>query len=310
MSVTKVIAIVGPTASGKTGLAVALARALDGEVINADSMQIYRELSVSTAKPTAQEMSGVVHHLLDIKSVTESFSVVEYVSLARAVIADITNRGKIPIICGGTGLYVDSLLSGVDYDAQPEDPEIREKYRELYESDPDECYRLLCECDPEAAKIIHKNNGKRVVRALEVYFASGQKYEQRAAASKQKATEYEPLYIFLTARDREYLYSKIDARVDDMINRGLIDEARAYYEYDISDTSSQAIGCKEMRPYLTGDAPLDECVDNLKRATRRYAKRQITWFSKNRAANVIYIDDEPPVNTAAALCKDFLKEGQ
>lgn len=299
----KIIVVSGPTASGKTSLGIELALALNGEIISADSMQVYKGMPIATAAPTADEKLLVPHHLVEFLNTDESFSVAQWCELARAEIEDIIQRGKTPIIVGGTGLFIDSLVDNIKF----EDIEVDEQLRAaLMEKDIDELYDELVKLDPKSAEGIHKNNKKRVVRALELYYSGSSKTQQYINSKKEKSP-YDVLYFFINYRDRQFLYDRINRRVDLMLAAGLIDEA----ENSLSDnkkTSAQAIGHKELLPYLSGDTPLDICVENLKKETRHYAKRQITWFKKRENAVLL----EPDIlgdglnEYAISICEDFI----
>ena len=282
-----VLAVVGPTASGKTALGVELALLLNGEVVSGDSMQIYEGMDIATAKPTVEEMRGVRHHMIGVVSPFEKYSAARYVEDASRCIDDIVSRGKLPIVVGGTGLYIDALLKGIDFAFVPDSSEIRQK---LYERLRTEGARALIEevrsVDPQTAALLHENNAKRIVRALEIYYLTGETVTQQKLKSRERPSPYDAKYIFLNFKDRQKLYGRIDARVDDMLRRGLVDEARRFADTVLStdSTAAQAIGYKELMPYIRGEKPLDECVASLKTATRHYAKRQITWFSRNEDA--------------------------
>ncbi len=292
----KICAVTGPTASGKTALAIALARELDGEIISCDSMQIYRGMDIGTAKPTQEELAAAKHHLIDILPPDAPYSCSDYVKDAEAAIADIVNRGKLPIFCGGTGLYLDRLLRGGNEDEAASDDSIRAELKIFYEEKGiDALYSRLVELDPESAETIHKNNVKRVMRAIEICLVTGQKKSEIDKKNSALSEKYDPRVITLTFSNRELLYERIDRRVDMMIAEGLIDETKRLMSdgvFERSLTASQAIGYKELFPYIRGEATLEECVDELKRASRRYAKRQITWFSGKDYAKKIFVDGE------------------
>lgn len=287
-----VLAVVGPTASGKTALSVALALRRDGEIISADSMQVYKHMDIATAKPTAEEKKGVPHYLMDLLEPTEEFSVARFCSLAKPLIADISDRGKLPIIAGGTGLYVDSLLGNVDFTETKIDPDLRaELHRELDEKGVDSMLELIRTFDPESAdRLAVGRNPKRILRCVEVYRSTGMTQTQLNAAQTAVESPYAATKIGLTASDREYLYERINRRVELMLDMGLLDEARAFYHSSYGATANAAIGYKELLPYLEGSLSLEECVENLKRATRRYAKRQLTWFRRDPAIHWYEID--------------------
>lgn len=287
-----VAAVVGPTASGKTAFAVELALRLHGEIISADSMQVYRHMDIATAKPTIEERKGVPHHLMDFLEPSEEFSVARFCELAKPLIAEIRDRGKLPIIAGGTGLYVDSLLGNVNFTETEADPALRaELQREFDNEGIDAMLDLIRVFDPESAdRLAVGRNPKRILRCIEVYRTTGMTQTEINAAQTAKGSPYRAIKIGLTAADREYLYERINRRVDLMLEDGLLDEARAYYDADYGVTSAAAIGYKELLPYLRGESSLDECVENLKRSTRRYAKRQLTWFRREPSIHWFEID--------------------
>ncbi len=286
-----VIAVVGATASGKTALAVALAKYYGGEVISADSMQIYQGMDIATAKPTEAEKDGVPHHLMDFLPVTESYSVARYVAAANQAADEIVSRGHIPVIAGGTGLYVDSLLDNVLFEDEPDNAAVRETLKRRRETEGVEAlFSELQRVDPETAAQLHIHNENRVLRALEVYYLTGETISERRRRSRLRESRFDPLWIGLDYRDRQLLYDRIDRRVNDMLARGLLKEAEDYYRLPRAATASQAIGYKELKPYFDGEIPLEEAADNLKRATRRYAKRQLTWFRKNERIHWIFRD--------------------
>ncbi len=295
-----VVAIVGATASGKTALAVEICRRFNGEVVSADSMQIYKGMNIATAKPTSEEMCGIPHHMLDFLPVTEKYCVAQYVADASEKIFDIVSRGKMPVVAGGTGLYVDSLLNGTVFEDEPDGTDIREKLRLRRDKEGIEpLYRELEQIDPDTAHSLHMNNGGRVLRALEVYYITGEKPSVRRLRSRQTESPFNPLYISVEYKDRKKLYDRINRRVDTMLENGLIDEAREYFSLDGACTASAAIGYKELAPFFDGRATLDEAVESLKQATRRYAKRQLTWYRNKDFVHRIYADCLPDgANTA------------
>lgn len=270
-----VIAIVGPTAVGKTALSIELAKAFNGEIINGDSMQIYRGLSIGTAKILEKEMEGIPHHLLDIKDPTESFSVAEYQRLVRTQIDEIASRGKLPIIVGGTGLYIQSVLYDFRFTEEKKtDTKLVEKLERLSS---EELYNRLIELDPVAAHEIHPNNVQRVIRAIERVELSG---KQKSDIDQNQGNEpLYPHYIIGLTIDREILYERINKRVDMMMEKGLLNEVQGLYEQNIRDVQSiQAIGYKELYAYLDGKSSLEDALVDLKQNSRRYAKRQLTYF--------------------------------
>ena len=287
-----VAVVCGPTASGKTKLAVDIARKFGGEVISADSMQIYKGMDIASAKPTEEEKMGIPHHLMDFLEPTEPFSVADYVTMARRVIADINARGKLPVICGGTGLYINSLIDNIEFDDTGSDPAYRAELNSLAENNGNGyVLDMLRKVDPEAASQLHENNLKRIIRALEVYKLSGKTMTEQKALSRLNPSPYEPCMMMID-HPRDVLYERIDRRVDMMIEAGLEAEAREFFTHNDYVTASQAIGYKELRPYINGELGLAECVETLKRETRRYAKRQLTWFKKDSRIEHIFAPKE------------------
>ena len=297
----KIAAIVGPTASGKTALAIALARELGGEIISCDSMQIYRGMDIGTAKPTPEELAAVPHHLIDILPPDAPYSCSDYVRDAEAAIEDIVSRGKLPILCGGTGLYLDRLLRGGTEDCAASDEKLRQELWDFAEKEgTDALYDRLLELDSESAQAIHKNNVKRVIRALEVCLVTGQKKSEIDKLNSEITDKYDHTVIMLAFNNRKLLYDRIDRRVDVMLEQGLVEETKKLLQggvFERSQTASQAIGYKELFPYLLGQRSLEECVDELKRSSRKYAKRQITWFSGKDYVNKVFVDDENGIKT-------------
>jgi tRNA dimethylallyltransferase len=280
----KVIVIVGPTGVGKTETSIKVAKAFDGEIVSADSMQIYKKMNIGTAKITKDEMQGVKHHMIDILDIDETYSAAAYKKDATCVIDDIIKRGKTPVVAGGTGLYVDSLFSGYEFGASLKDEKIREKYEKIAKEKGNEYLHMLLEnVDKKSAERIHFNNVKRVIRALEINEITGKTVDEANAEKESKESKYEPIMTGLT-RDRDVLYERIDKRVDLMLDLGLVDEVKALYKGDkkFGETALLGIGYKEIIYYLKGLATYDEAVRILKRETRHYAKRQLTWFNKNK----------------------------
>lgn len=292
----KIAAVVGPTASGKSALAVALAKRLGGEIISCDSMQIYKRMDIGTGKITKEEMDGVPHHMLDIAEPYDEYSCADYVRDARLCIEDIVQRGKLPIFCGGTGLYLDSLIRGSDFEKTEVDPEYRKELeRVAREEGVLVLHEMLRKADPASADEIHPNNVKRVIRALEIFKTSGKTKSVLDRESREADTPYELLAVCPHFSDREVLYSRINKRIDKMISDGLIDEVKALRDegvFDVSKTASQAIGYKEFFDYLDGKEELKTAVETLKMSTRRYAKRQLTWFSGKEYVTPISVCNE------------------
>lgn len=285
-----VLAVVGPTASGKTALAVELAKRLGGEIVSADSMQIYKGMDIASAKPTEAEKQGIPHHMMDFLPPETPYSVAEYVKAARACILEIHKRQKLPILVGGTGLYVDSLLTGTQFIETETDFDLRARLETEFDAlGGEKMLEKLAAFDRDTAARLHPNNRKRIIRAFEVYTLTGKTMTEALAASREKPSPYTPCYIGIAYENREILYDRINRRVDIMLENGLLAEARAFFQ-GAPDTAAQAIGYKELKPYLDGVLSLDEAVENLKRATRNYAKRQITWFKRNPQIHWIYAD--------------------
>lgn len=305
MSKPLVVVIAGPTASGKTGLSVEVAKKLGGEIVSADSMQIYKSMDIATAKPTKEETAEIRHHLIDFVNPDESFSVARYKTLAYEAIDDILSRKKLPIVVGGTGLYIDALMRNTVFLDYPKS-DIREELEKRKEQEGIEAlYHELQKTDPLAASKLHLNDSKRIVRALELYYASGKTISEQNEQSHEKESPYRFVLIVLNARDRQVLYDRINRRVDAMFQSGLIEEAKAFFSSEASKTAKQAIGYKELKPYLDGAVSLDEAVEKLKMETRRYAKRQLTWFRNKENVNWLYID-ETNEKTLLERCLDII----
>ncbi len=289
----KLIAVVGPTASGKSALAVKIAKGISGEIISADSMQIYKGMDIATAKPTIDEQCNVRHHLIDYVDPSESYSVARFVDDAKFAINDIISRGKIPILAGGTGLYIDSLVNGIAFSEGDTDFDFRNKLQNLLkEKGIEHILNLLKEIDSVSYdKMTVERNPKRIIRALEVYHTTGITFSRQNELSTKKPSDYSATYIGLSSHDRQKLYDRINLRVDLMLKAGLIDEAKNYFKTELSNTSVGAIGYKELKPYLDGEKTLEDCVETLKMSTRRYAKRQLTWFRRNENIKWFYFDE-------------------
>ncbi|MGE7779032.1 tRNA (adenosine(37)-N6)-dimethylallyltransferase MiaA [Peribacillus sp. NPDC097264] len=274
----KLLVIIGPTAVGKTKLSIELAKRFNGEIISGDSMQVYKGMDIGTAKITREEMEGIPHYLLDIKGPDEPFSAAEFQKQANACIEDIQGRGKLPIIVGGTGLYIQSVIYDYHFSEAPSDPLYREQLeKQVNEAGIDPVFDQLRSVDPESAKRIHPNNVRRVIRALEIYHCTGKTMSEQM---NQQPTEmkYDTCIIGLTM-DRDKLYERIDQRVDGMVEAGLIEEVQSFYDQGLRDCQSiQAIGYKEIYDYFEDRASVEEAIDSLKQNSRRYAKRQLTWF--------------------------------
>ena len=275
----RIVVVTGPTASGKTALSVALAHALDGEVVSADSMQVYRGMDIGTAKPTSEEMDGIRHHMLDVAEAGERYSVSRYEQAAAACVRDILSRGKLPIVCGGTGLYIDALLRGGGF--QPSgDAALRAELGAQWEhSGPDAMVARLRQIDPESAARLHINDKKRILRALEVHALTGQTITAHNAATKARPPRFEACTLALHTEPRDILYARIDARVDDMLAQGLALEARRLYDAGaLTGTAAQAIGYKELIDFFEGRCSYEEAAARIKQSSRNYAKRQLSWL--------------------------------
>ena len=289
MQKQKVIVICGPTASGKTALSIELAKKINGEIISADSMQIYKDMDIGTAKPDKEEMQGIKHYLLDCISPDVRYSVAEYKQDATKAIEEILQKGKIPIIVGGTGLYVDTLIYGIEYN----DIEIDEEYRKELEKISEEqglqpLYEMALKIDEEAMKKISSNDKKRIMRVLEIYRATGKTKTQQEIESRKNGVKYD-YKVFALNMDREVLYNRINLRVDIMIEKGLVEEVKKLKEkYNKFPTAMQGLGYKEVVEYLEEKITKEEMIEKIKMETRRYAKRQLTWFRKNK--ETIWLD--------------------
>lgn len=304
--------IAGPTASGKTALAVRMAQRFGGEVVSADSMQVYDTLRIGTARPTPEETAGVPHHLQGCVPLSAPYSVAQYVKDASAAVEDIAARDKLPVLCGGTGLYISSFLDNLAFTEEAGDPALRESLRQKAEAQGGRALLdELREFDPETADRLHENDLGRIIRAIEVYRMTGVPMSEAARRAKSRPSPYDGCLIVLDARDRAFLYDRIDRRVDIMVSEGLLDEARQVLSSGQAATAMQAIGYKELAPWLAGELPLAEALENLKRGTRRYAKRQLSWFRRMEGAHWLYIDEydtpEALADAAAAIWEHYLK---
>ena len=310
LSKSRVIAVGGPTASGKTALSVGLAKAFGGEIINADSMQIYKNLDVGTAKPSIEERQGVPHYLLDFLPPETPYSVADFTAAADPLIQEITARGKLPLVVGGTGLYITSLLNGTAFAPEKTDPAIRARLQERAEAEGGAAlYAELQSIDPNYAAQVHPNNLPRVIRALELYAATGRRMSEERVNARPAEPPYRSLCLCLTCRDRAVLYDRIERRVNLMLENGVLAEAKQVYDHrDTYRTAAQAIGYKEFFPYFEGTGSLDECTARLKQATRNYAKRQLTWFRRQNDAVWLYIDEENVLDRACELVREFLQQ--
>ena len=306
----KIIVVSGPTASGKTALAVELAKIYGGEVISADSMQIYTDMDVASAKTTHEEMQGIPHHLMNFLDPAESFSVADFVALCDKAARDIISRGKIPIICGGTGLYISSFVDNITFDDSVQDFTFREEMRKFAEENGAAALlEMLREVDPETASTLHENNIGRVIRALEVYKTTGRTIADAKKNSRLKPSPYDFVMITLDFADREQLRRRINERVDKMAENGLVDEAKACFLQENRPTAAQAIGCKELFPYFRGEKSLSECLDELKLRTRQYAKRQLTWFRRDKRFVPVIINPDDNFQQIVEKAKAIIDGG-
>ena len=281
----RIIAITGPTATGKTQLAIKLATEINGEIISVDSRQIYKELDIATAKPTLIERNKIRHHLIDIVNVTQEYTVADFCDDAKVKIKEIIEKGKVPILTGGSGLYFRVLLQDFDLPRVAPNKELRDK---LNNQSTEELYDLLLKLDKDIAQKIHFNNKVKIIRALEVCITLGIPMSQ---AQRKKEKEYETLWYGLTSDNRDFLYNRANKRVDIMLDEGLINEAKLLFnKYDNNNILLNTIGYQEIYPYLHGSISLDEAISNLKQNTRRYIKRQISWFKANKEIHWIDIE--------------------
>ena len=307
----KILVIVGPTASGKTRMAVELAQRHNGEVISADSMQIYRTMDIGTAKPTQEEMGGIPHHMIDVADPEEDFSVARYVEMAAQCVDDVLARGKLPIVAGGTGLYIDSLLSGRTFAPFSPDSALRgELERELAEKGGQAMLEALAQVDPEAAQRLHPNDHKRIIRALEVYRSTGKTITQHNRETRAIPPRYDALTIGLAFQDRQAMWRRIDQRVDEMVAAGLEDEVRRLLTSGISPkcTAMQAIGYKEFTQALSGEMTWQEAADVVKLRSRQYTKRQLTWFGRNPNTRWVRWDDPPEFEQGRRASTEYMEE--
>ena len=285
-----VIVVLGPTASGKTSLGIEIAEKFGGEIVSADSMQIYESMDIATAKPTTDELSRVKHHLIGFVPVGEKFSVAKYKQKAVDAIDDILSRGKLPVVVGGTGFYIDTLVKNTEF-LDYEESDIREKLEaKCSENGIESLYEELKAIDPKTAQKLHLNDNKRIIRALEVYYSTGKTISEQDEASHLNESKYRWCLIGLKAQNRQYLYDRINLRVDKMLEEGLLEETERFFESKVSATAAQAIGYKELKPYIDSLVSLDEAVEKLKMESRRYAKRQLTWFRRNSDIHWLDID--------------------
>lgn len=298
------IVLTGPTAVGKTELSIELAKKVNGEIISADSIQVYKGFDVGSAKITKEEMQGICHHLIDVLEPTESFNIALFKDMAKAAVKDIQSRGKLPIITGGTGFYIQSLIYDIDFTENEDDGYRATLVKLLQEKGPMYIHNMLIDIDPKSADSIHYNNSKRVIRALEYYHQTGEQISTHNERESSKTSPYNFAYIVLNC-PRDILYERIDKRVDIMVNQGLVEEVRALVnDFNLTSdmVSMQGLGYKEILQYLKGEITLDEAIYIIKRDTRHFAKRQLTWFKREK--DVIWVDKNIHTTTDKQL--DFI----
>ena len=305
-----IIVVCGPTATGKTKLGVALAQRFHGEVVSADSMQLYRGMAIGTAQPTLEEMGGIPHHMLAVADPREPYSVGRYVEEAGRCLEDILRRGKQPILVGGTGLYIDSLLSGRDFSPKPPGNSRARLQARAAQEGLQALWAELQGIDPAAAARVHPNDEKRILRALEVWYDTGETISQHNQRTQAVPPRYQAVTLLLNYRERQDLYARIDQRVDEMMARGLLDEAKALLANRVPQdaTAMQAIGYKELLPALAGQCPLEDAVALVKLRSRQYAKRQLSWFRRNQGGKWFYLEKIPNFPVLLQDSTDFVRE--
>lgn len=296
----KVVVVAGPTASGKTGLGIALAQRFGGEIVSADSMQIYKGMSIASAAPTNEEKEQAVHHLVEFLEPEERFCVADYVALAKEKISDILSRGKLPIIVGGTGLYINSLIDGIEFCEQSPNETIRKRLEAEFDAlGGESMLSRLKEIDEQTANRLSASDKRRIVRALEIYETTGTTLSQQNELSRKNGKPYDEIMLGITFLDREKLYERINKRADLMLNNGILEEAKLMSNKGV--TAAQAIGHKEFNEYFSGNCTLEEATEKLKRETRRYAKRQLTWFRRDSRINWLYNDSDDVFQRAVEI---------
>lgn len=306
----KTVFVVGPTASGKTDLSIKLAKHFGGEIVSADSMQIYKGIHIASAAPDEEEKSGIPHHLIEFLNTESEFSVAEYVKAARQKICEISEKSKLPVVVGGTGLYISSLCDNTEYLEEKTDMKLRASLEEEFDRIGGEAMlERLSQIDPQSAERLHINDRRRIIRAFEVYNLTGKTITHQNEVSHNGEPLIEPLIIGINYQDRQKLYERINLRVDKMLEGGLLDEAKINFKLANSKGAFQAIGHKEFYPYFEGEITLEEAVESLKQQTRRYAKRQLTWFRRDQRINWFYPDvDSDICDKSISLIEKFLKE--
>ena len=306
----KIVVVCGPTASGKTALSIALAKAFDGEVVSADSMQIYRGMDIGTAKPTLEEREGIPHHMLDVAEPGESYSVSRYVQEATACVEDILSRGKLPIVCGGTGLYIDGLIRGTDFQPAGTDNGIREELEKEWEEQGAEAMMArLAAVDPPSAERLHLSDKRRILRALEVYLATGETITAHNARTKAIPPRFEAVMIGLNTQPRDILYGRIDRRVDVMLEQGLLREVQTLLEKGLLEgTAAQAIGYKELLAHFRGEMTLEAAADLIRQKSRNYAKRQLTWFRRDERVKWIVYNAPQAAQAVLQEATEYLQQ--
>ena len=306
----KIVVVCGPTASGKTALSIALAKAFDGEVVSADSMQIYRGMDIGTAKPTLEEREGIPHHMLDVAEPGESYSVSRYVQEATACVEDILSRGKLPIVCGGTGLYIDGLIRGTDFQPAGTDNGIREVLEKEWEEQGAEAMMArLAAVDPDSAERLHLSDKRRILRALEVWLATGETITAHNARTKAIPPRFEAVMIGLNTQPRDILYGRIDRRVDVMLEQGLLQEVQTLLEKGLLEgTAAQAIGYKELLAHFRGEMTLEAAADLIRQKSRNYAKRQLTWFRRDERVKWIVYNAPQAAQAVLQEATEYLQQ--
>ena len=311
MSIPKIVVVCGPTATGKTRLGIELAKQYDGEIVSADSMQVYRRMDIGTAKATAAERAAAVHHMLDVAEPWENYSVARYVEEAARCCEDILARGKLPILVGGTGLYIDSLVSGRDFADNDGDPGLRDRLSAEYDAlGGEEMLRRLRSFDPERAEKLHPGDKRRIVRAMEIFMLTGLTITEHDRRTRALPPRYDAARIFLSYADRADLYARIDRRVDEMAELGLFEEVRRLLDEGLSEscTAMQAIGYKELAGAVAEGGNLQAAAEEVKLRSRQYAKRQLSWFRRDKEAHWILLEKNPNFTAVVQDSTEFLRE--